>query len=37
MNGKGTLYYADGEIAYEGDWFDDKFNNYGVLFNKNKK
>lgn len=23
MHGKGTLYYPSGDIAYEGDWFED--------------
>lgn len=23
MHGKGTLYYPNGEVAYEGDWFED--------------
>lgn len=22
---KGTLYYATGQPAYEGDWYEDKF------------
>lgn len=25
MQGKGTLYYSSGKIAYEGDWMGDKF------------
>ncbi|KAL4506635.1 hypothetical protein ABPG72_000206 [Tetrahymena utriculariae] len=33
MHGKGTLYYPNGDILYEGDWFEDQFNNFGHLFN----
>ena len=33
MHGKGTLYYPNGDRAYEGDWFEDQFNNFGHLFN----
>jgi len=35
MNGRGCLFYSNGEKAYEGEWCDDKFNNYGHLFNLN--
>ena len=34
MHGKGTLYYASGKIAYEGNWADDKFEGYGILINE---
>lgn len=37
MQGKGILYYANGEKAYEGDWFDNKFNNFGHLYNNQAK
>lgn len=33
MHGKGTLYLPNGDIAYEGDWFEDLFNNFGHLYN----
>ncbi len=36
MHGKGTLYYSEENKAYEGEWFEDKFNNFGHLFNANK-
>lgn len=35
MHGKGVLSYASGKPAYEGDWVDDKFDGYGVLYNEN--
>jgi hypothetical protein len=33
MQGRGALYYADGQIAYEGEWNNDKLNGYGILYN----
>lgn len=33
MEGRGALYYANGQIAYEGEWKDDKLNGYGILYN----
>lgn len=35
MHGKGILYYASGKIAYDGDWVEDKFDGYGLLYNEN--
>jgi len=35
MHGKGILYYASGKPAYDGDWFEDKFEGNGVLYNEN--
>ncbi len=34
MQGRGALYYADGQIAYEGEWNNDKLNGYGILYNQ---
>jgi hypothetical protein len=31
---KGQLYYDNGQKAYEGDFRDGKFHNFGHLFNK---
>lgn len=36
MEGYGTLYFADGSIAYAGDWKDDKFEGRGVLYNEDQ-
>ena len=33
MNGYGVLFYADGSIAYQGQWKDDYFNGRGVIYN----
>lgn len=33
MHGKGTLYYADGRIAYQGDWRNDALCGKGILYN----
>lgn len=33
MEGKGTLYYQSGKVAYEGNWIDDKFHGKGKLYN----
>lgn len=35
MHGFGTLYYTNGQIAYEGQWFEDKFNGRGTVYNEN--
>lgn len=35
MHGKGVLYYASGKPAYDGDWFEDKFEGRGILYNEN--
>jgi len=35
MHGKGVLYYASGKPAYDGDWYEDKFEGFGVLYNEN--
>jgi hypothetical protein len=35
MHGKGILYYASGTPAYDGEWFEDKFEGFGVLYNEN--
>lgn len=32
---KGTLYYDNNQKAYEGDFRDGKFNNFGHLYNRN--
>ena len=34
MHGKGTLYYADGRIAYQGDWSHDSLKGKGILYNE---
>lgn len=34
MNGKGTLYYPNDEVAYEGNWKDDQLHGYGTLYNE---
>lgn len=35
MHGKGVLSYASGKPAYDGDWVDDKFEGFGILYNEN--
>ena len=35
MNGKGILYYSISQIAYDGEWCNDQFNGYGILYNEN--
>lgn len=35
MHGRGTLYFKNGEIQYEGDFVNGKFEGYGVLANEN--
>ena len=34
MQGFGKLYYNDGKLAYEGEWFDNKFNGKGIVLNE---
>jgi hypothetical protein len=34
MNGRGTLYYADGRIAYQGEWRCDSLSGQGILYNE---
>lgn len=34
MQGKGALYYANDQIAYEGEWTNDKLHGYGILHNE---
>jgi hypothetical protein len=34
MHGKGTLEYADGRIAYQGDWNCDNLHGKGILYNQ---
>lgn len=31
---EGTLYYASGKPAYEGQWVNDKFEGKGTLYNE---
>lgn len=31
---KGTLFYASGKPAYEGQWVNDKFQGKGTLYNE---
>lgn len=35
MNGKGILYYNKDFPAYDGEWCDDQFHGYGILYNEN--
>lgn len=35
MHGRGTLYYENGEMCYDGQWRNDKFDGLGCLFNEN--
>jgi len=37
MSGKGTLYYVDDKIAYEGHWREDRLWGQGKLFNEDPK
>lgn len=32
--GKGTNYFRNGQIQYQGDWVDDKYHGYGRLFDE---
>lgn len=34
MHGTGKLYYSSGFLAYEGQWFRDKMQGFGVLNNQ---
>ena len=34
MDGQGTLYYADGKVAFRGGWKEDKFHGKGVVYNE---
>eukprot|EP01017_Pseudomicrothorax_dubius_P002660 TRINITY_DN1017_c0_g1_i9.p1 TRINITY_DN1017_c0_g1~~TRINITY_DN1017_c0_g1_i9.p1 ORF type:complete len:660 (-),score=210.52 TRINITY_DN1017_c0_g1_i9:173-2152(-) len=34
MEGEGSLYFASGNIAYEGEFRDDKFEGRGILYNE---
>lgn len=34
MDGFGTLYYAAGQVAYEGEWKEDKFDGKGIVYNE---
>ena len=34
MHGKGTLYYSNGKVAYEGDWKEDEFHGVGKVYNE---
>ena len=33
----GTLYYANGRPAYDGDWVNEKFEGKGTLYNDNPR
>ena len=33
--GKGKIYYNDGNIKYDGEFIDDKFEGFGKYFSKN--
>ncbi len=33
MNGKGILYYSIDSPAYDGEWYNDQFHGYGILYN----
>lgn len=37
MHGKGTLFYCDNKVAYEGEWQEDKLWGNGILFNEDPK
>ena len=34
MHGKGKIYYKDGNVQYEGDFINDKFDGNGIYFDK---
>lgn len=34
MHGKGTLFYPNKKIAYEGQWENDQLSGYGTLYNE---
>ena len=35
MHGVGTLFYASGQIAYQGEWNNNKFDGRGSVYNEN--
>ncbi len=35
MDGYGTLYYPEGNIAYQGNWKNDEFSGNGTIYNDN--
>lgn len=35
MDGYGTLYYPEGNIAYQGYWKNDEFSGNGTIYNDN--
>jgi len=35
MHGRGTLYFKNGDIQYEGDFVNGKYEGYGILTNEN--
>lgn len=35
MNGYGKLYYDNGILAYEGQWYQDQFHGRGKVYNDN--
>jgi len=34
MHGKGVLYYPNNEIAYDGEWKEDRLSGQGTLYNE---
>lgn len=34
MSGRGKLFYQSGKIAYDGEWSNDQFTGFGVLYNE---
>ena len=34
MNGKGTEYYSNGQIRYEGEFKDDEYHGEGALYDE---
>ena len=34
MSGHGKLFYQSGKIAYDGDWNNDQFTGFGILYNE---
>lgn len=33
MCGKGKLFYQSGKLAYDGNWDNDQFTGFGILYN----
>ena len=33
MHGYGLLFYSSGQLAYEGEWFEDEFHGKGRVYN----